>query len=148
MFKETLANILKSMHISLHLYRYPHYSGSEVIESLGEQRELSIPEHSIPILYQGGSVIVKQKGGQNTVESRKNKFSIEVFLSPEDTADGEFFWDDGFSNRNLIFNSLHYVSSTYHQCINMFIWFKTFQFQRRLFNSINIVLKFLKMSYQ
>ncbi|OXA58369.1 Lysosomal alpha-glucosidase [Folsomia candida] len=77
---------------------YHHYYLNDVIESLGEVHDLQIPVHSIPILYQGGSIIVKQKGEQNTVLSRKNKFSIEAFLSSDDTADGEFFWDDGVSN--------------------------------------------------
>lgn len=83
---------------------YHHYYLNDVIESLGEVHDLQIPVHSIPILYQGGSIIVKQKGEQNTVLSRKNKFSIEAFLSSDDTADGEFFWDDGVSNRNYATN--------------------------------------------
>lgn len=79
---------------------YQHSTG-EVIESLGEQRDLKIPQHSIPVLYQGGSIVIKQEGAQNTFDSRKNKFKIEAFLSSDDTADGEFFWDDGVSNCNL-----------------------------------------------
>jgi lysosomal alpha-glucosidase len=82
---------------------YSHYS-QDVIESLSEERELDIPnKNAIPILYRGGSVIIKQPNAlaQNTVQSRKSKFSIEVYLSDADTAYGEFFWDDGVSNRNL-----------------------------------------------
>ncbi|CAL8074591.1 unnamed protein product [Orchesella dallaii] len=76
---------------------YQHYF-AEIIESLGEERELQIPENSIPILYRGGSIIMKQDPALNTQLSRHNKFHIHVFLSKDSNATGDFYWDDGVSN--------------------------------------------------
>lgn len=79
---------------------YYHHSPT-IIESLGEEQSLDVPEDAIPVMYKGGSIIMKQDPGQNTKESRKNKFHIEIFLSENNNATGEFFWDDGVSNRTL-----------------------------------------------
>ncbi|ODN01640.1 Lysosomal alpha-glucosidase [Orchesella cincta] len=76
---------------------YQHYF-SEIIESLGEERQLTIPDNSIPILYRGGTIIMKQDPALNTQLSRHNKFHIHVFLSQDSNATGEFYWDDGVSN--------------------------------------------------
>jgi alpha-glucosidase (family GH31 glycosyl hydrolase) len=81
-------------------YWYNHYTTSAT-ESLGEMKYLPVNTDSIPILYRGGSIIMKQDALLNTVESRKGKFLIQAFLSKYDTAEGEFFWDDGVSNRKF-----------------------------------------------
>lgn len=44
---------------------YQHYF-PEIIESLGESRGVQVPENSIPILYRGGTIIMKQDPALNT----------------------------------------------------------------------------------
>lgn len=44
---------------------YQHYF-SDIIESYGEERPIKIPANSIPVLYRGGAVIMKQDPALNT----------------------------------------------------------------------------------
>jgi alpha-glucosidase (family GH31 glycosyl hydrolase) len=48
---------------------YQHYYDN-ILDSLGEESDVRVPEefHSIPILYQGGTILVKQEPGQTTTE--------------------------------------------------------------------------------
>jgi len=86
-------------------YWYNHYS-DHVVDSLGESTFVPVEPNSIPVLYRGGSIIVKQEPLLNTVACRKSNFFIQAFLSKSGSAEGEFFWDDGVSNRKCIINCL------------------------------------------
>lgn len=48
---------------------YQHYF-DEIIESLSEMRDIQVPvqNHSIPVLYRSGSIIIRQNPGLTTTE--------------------------------------------------------------------------------
>jgi lysosomal alpha-glucosidase len=90
---------------------YQHHF-SEIVDSLGEERELKIPKDSIPVLYRGGSIIVKQEPGQTTTASRKNKYHIHVYLSKYGNASGELYWDDGIVPATTILGKYSHFNLT------------------------------------
>ncbi|CAG7826736.1 unnamed protein product, partial [Allacma fusca] len=53
-------------------YWYSYYFQNVSTDSVGEGYSAKVPNNSIPIFVRGGSIIVGQKPGQTTVESRKN----------------------------------------------------------------------------
>ena len=56
---------------------------------------------TVRFVGRGGSIVPLQVPGMTTAFSRYNRFELIVALSPEGTASGRLFWDDGVSHNAM-----------------------------------------------
>jgi alpha-glucosidase (family GH31 glycosyl hydrolase) len=75
---------------------YDYYTGQFASKGR-EVKTLDAPWDFIPIHIRGGSVVVKQQPALTTAETRKNPITLLVALSPQTTASGDLYLDDGDS---------------------------------------------------
>lgn len=76
---------------------YDWYTQTAVTASAGENVTIAAPLGHIPVYVRGGSVLPMQEPGYTTTASRLNDWSLLVALSPEGTASGDLYLDDGES---------------------------------------------------
>lgn len=88
---------------------YDWYTQSPVNASAGQNMTIPAPLGHIPVYIRGGHVLPVQEPALTTRDSRKNPWGLLVALSPEGTASGNLYLDDGES---LVQNSTLYVEFT------------------------------------
>ena len=88
---------------------YDWYTRSSVNAFAGQNMTIPAPLGHIPVYIRGGYVLPVQEPALTTRDSRKNPWGLLVALSPEGTASGNLYLDDGES---LVQNSTLYVEFT------------------------------------
>ena len=76
---------------------YDWYSLSAVNAKPGENVTIDAPLSHIPVYIRGGNVIPTQEPAMVTRDARKNPWGVIAALSPEGTANGQLYVDDGES---------------------------------------------------
>lgn len=75
---------------------YDYYTKS-VIQSGGQNYNLSAPLDTIPVLIRGGYILPLQSPLNTTTESRKSKIQLLIATNEPGQASGDLYWDDGDS---------------------------------------------------
>ncbi|XP_077172990.1 lysosomal alpha-glucosidase-like [Paroedura picta] len=75
---------------------YDYYTGSSV-NSSGENLKLEAPLDCINVHLREGTILPTQKPATSTTMSRRNPMRLIAALSPNATAWGDLYWDDGES---------------------------------------------------
>ena len=88
---------------------YDWYTQSPVSASPGQNITIPAPLGHIPVYIRGGYVLPIQEPALTTRDSRNNPWGVLVALSPEGTASGSLYIDDGES---LVQNATLYVEFT------------------------------------
>jgi len=76
---------------------YDFHTGSlvEDADGRGRFRTLPAPLTRATLQVRGGTIVPRQRPGTTTAASRTNLLSLVVALSPQGTASGVLYWDDG-----------------------------------------------------
>jgi len=88
---------------------YDWYSQAAVFVSPGQNVTIPAPLGHIPIYIRGGNVVPIQEPALTTRDARQNPWGLLAALSPEGTASGSLYIDDGES---LVQNATLYVDFT------------------------------------